>query len=152
MSQPNTPCDVEVSARARHQVPARKLAIFDCRTDISTTHHHPCPSKKTPHGSPISRLHTLSLEQYTLSSVQIEKPPKKIDSPYPIINHIVLKIFLSLVSCLSCSFFWSSVTLPCLSISLYASVFALMFGRKLTSMTYMERSSTTAVRIAYMFW
>jgi hypothetical protein len=56
------------------------------------THHHPCPSKTKPHGMPISLRHLMSLEQYSLSRVQIPKPPRKMLSPHPIIHHMTRSV------------------------------------------------------------
>lgn len=124
--------------------------LYPVNTPISNlemaTYHHPCPSRRIPHGNPMLRLQTRRVEQYLMSSPQSPKPPRKILSPRPTINHISLRMALSLYSFANRSDFDISTGF------LAEPYFARREGRRLTSMTYMERNSTTAVMIAKAFW
>lgn len=80
-------------------------------------------------------------------------PPKNIDSPIATINHISLSIILSLLSLAPCPDCPGFELDPDVVVS--AVSFAAWFrkeGRRLTSIIYIDRTTTIIVIIANAFW
>jgi hypothetical protein len=113
------------------------------------THHQPCPSSSTPQGKPISLRQRLKLVQCTLSRHQIENPPRNMIKPKTTNIHISFKIALSL------TFIRAWFSLPISSRdSSFRSCRCLSSerrrdGRRVYSMVYIVRKTTTVVSSAY---
>lgn len=84
------------------------------------------------------------------SSAQIPKPPRKIERPKTTMNHISLRIasFLCTANMRSAFVTVAGSTNFCGAVA----YFVRRDGRMLTSMTYIDRKSTTAVISAKAFW
>jgi hypothetical protein len=83
-----------------------------------------------------------------MSNAQIPNPPRNIERPMATINHISFNIRASLFA-----FAWSSdFDNPSIDFCGAVPYFLLNDGRMLTSITYILRKSTVAVRRAKAFW